>query len=144
MEIDIGRGIIQAYYNSGTESDYRLRIDASDSGDSYGEIVNSPLTIGSKSEPKFKVNWDGSMYSTAGEIGGWIIGEEALTKGVLTLDGTNGTIVAKNASDEETFKVDGLTGLLAANNATLTRLTVVDTLLVKSPSASGNTAEFTV
>ena len=144
MEIDIGRGIIQAYYNSGTESDYRLRIDASDSGDSYGEVVNSPLTIGSKSEPKFKVNWDGSMYSTAGEIGGWSIGEEALTKGVLTLDGTNGTIVAKNASDEETFKVDGLTGLLAAKNATLTQLTVVDTLLVKSPSASGNTAKFTV
>ena len=101
---------------------------------------NGNLSIGGTA---FSVNKDGEMTATSGTIGGWVINPSSLSKGVLTLDGTNGTITAI-ANGNTNFKIDGTTGLLQAVNATLTTLTVVDTLLVKSPSGTTNKAEFTV
>lgn len=39
----------------------------------------TPLKIGNQSSPNFRVEWDGSMYSTSGEIGGWIIKKDHLS-----------------------------------------------------------------
>ena len=86
------------------------------------------LTIGGTA---FTVNKNGAMTATSGSIG------------VLTLDGATGTITAtKNGTN--TFTINGTTGLLEAVNATLTTLTVVDTLIVKSPTGTTNQAQLTV
>ncbi len=91
----------------------------------------------------FTINARGEMTATSGTIGGWEITPKSLAKGVLTLNGDDGTITAK-VEENTTFKVDGTTGLLQAVNATLTTLTVVDKLQVQSPPGTTNQADLKV
>lgn len=67
--------------SAGTTTGNYITID-SDANNTY------PLKIGSEGSAKFKVDWDGRLYSTGGEIGGWDItanGIEATTYGSVYL-----------------------------------------------------------
>ena len=82
-KIDIKTGKITSYnlsltgYHNSPLDSYPRNIVISSIADTY------PLKIGTQEDETFKVSWDGSLYSTAGEIGGWKISPNSLSYGIL-------------------------------------------------------------
>lgn len=116
MEIDIGKGRIQAYYENTADVRNFICIDASDDG------RNNPLSIGDRDMPSFQVAWDGALSINGSsfnvDAGGnfWINGEDldsaifsvtnqgevAMKKGSIAL----GEIAKSDGSTATAFYVD--------------------------------------
>lgn len=120
MEIDIGKGRIQAYYENTANARNFISIDASDDG------RNNPLSIGDRDTPSFQVAWDGALSINGSafnvDAGGnlWIAGD-SLDKAdfSVTYDGkvkmTKGSITL--GEGENQFKVTDTGELTLGTNA---------------------------
>ena len=113
LQIDLNNGKIQGY-------DFTLKAGADDTKIIIDTENNTfPFKIGSN----FSVEWNGSLHSSRGQIGGWTIAETSLTygSGNSTIGLTNNLIYAGGifTEDSETyhqFQVN-TSGQLIARNA---------------------------
>lgn len=118
MSLDFDAGLIEMYEPglSHNDKNNHIKINVKEE--------TTPFTIGG-STPKFKVNWDGTIYasdgifegkitSTEGEIGGWEIGETTLTGGGVTLKSSDGSITGASIYGANIY-----TGALHGNNTNL-------------------------
>lgn len=93
IKIDLQEGYQSLVKNSGEGIYLDARVDS-----------DFPLKIGNQNEPPFKVDWDGNLFSTSGEIGGWKITDEYLSNGndnlILKADTSSSSSVIKLKSDK--------------------------------------------
>ena len=96
MEIDIGKGRIQAYYENTADVRNFICIDASDDG------RNNPLSIGDRDTPSFQVAWDGALsingssFNVDATGNFWVNGED-LDSAIFSVT-NQGKVSMKNGS----------------------------------------------
>ena len=134
FDLDDGKIILKRWKQEDVEDDdgnvskqnvsYSITLDSQKNSKEY----DYPLTIGTASNPNFKVKWDGSIEATNGKftgiidakqggtIGGWSINQDGLSKGGVTLGGDG---YAFNAG---AFTV-GYDGTVVANKITTDGMT---------------------
>ena len=94
-------------------------IEIKDPGESTNTILlnatatgtNYPFKIGTK----FSVAWDGSLYSSSGEIGGWTIGTDTLTS-----SGSNATVLSKDGDITIAGKLTASQGVFNSKGQSIT------------------------
>ena len=76
---------VQLNLESGRFTGYNFAIQANNSSNNENKYIkmdstdnNYPLQIGIGDSPNFKVEWNGSLYSNSGRIGGWNIVDNSL------------------------------------------------------------------
>lgn len=109
-KIDIARGNITSYNLTltGYKTDNQTRKHITITSNT-NDLHPYPLIIGVENKENFKVSWDGRLYSTSAEIGGWLVESDAIySRGYLNsgqefikLD-SNGNIEANYNSTNKT------------------------------------------